>query len=158
MPAPHGSVVTPPRQVEYRTSKILSWTRHDKACLVQAWRHQRDWKVCGEERWNERDEGSLRHADSTELNGEQKAKELQNNPAAAFVMIEVAYGDWNTDETGRWFRTEVLSTLKRTEMPGRRKMCVWCGRHQDGKEKRQKDNKSRPEKSLQPSGNGGVFP
>ena len=100
-----------------------------------------------------------------EFNGEQKAKELQNNPAAAFVMIvDVAYGDRDTDETGRRFRTEVLSTLKRTEMPGSRKMCVWCGRHQDGKEKntgtekRQKQNESRPEKNLQPSGNGGVFP
>ena len=82
-----------------------------------------------------RDEGSSRHTDNAELNGEQKAKELQNNPAAAFVTIDVAYGDRNTDETGRRFRTEVPSTLNRTEMPGSRKMCVWCGRHQDGKEK-----------------------
>ena len=82
----------------------------DKAYLVQAWRHRRDGKACGGERWSGRDEGSSRHADSAELNGEQKAKELQNNPAAGFVTIDPAYGDRNTDETEGRFRTEVPST------------------------------------------------
>ena len=79
-----------------------------------------------------RDEESSRHADNAELNGEQKAKELQNNPAAAFVTMDVAYGGGNAEQR---FQTEVLSTLKRTETPGNRKLCMGCGRHQDGKEK-----------------------
>ena len=60
--------------------------------------------------------------------------------------------------------TEVLPTPKRTEAPGSRKLCVGFGRHREGKEKntrteqKKKEKESRPEKSLQLSGNGGVFP
>ena len=129
--------------------------------MVRAWRHRRDGKVCGAEKWSGRDEGSSRHADNAELNGEQKAKELQNNPAAGFVTLDPAYGDRNTDETERRFQTEVPPTPKRTETPGSRKLCVGCGRHQDKNtrtEQRKKEKENRPEKSPQPSGSGDVFP
>jgi len=105
----------------------------DKAYLVQAWRHRRDRKVYGGERWSGRDEGSSRRADDAELNGEQKAKELQNNPAAAFLTIDAAYGDRNTDETERRFRAEVPSTPKRTEPPGSRRLYgVWTTSRRKG--------------------------
>ena len=82
-----------------------------------------------------RDEGSSRHTDNAELNGEQKAKELQNNPAAAFVTMDVAYGDGNTE---RQFRTEVLPTLKLT-----RKQKVVYGVWTTSRRKREKTKTER---------------
>ena len=141
--------------------------------MVQAWRHhRRDREVYEGERWSGRDQGSSRHADEVGINSEQKAKGLWNNPAAAFLTIDAAHGGQNTvtpahrytDGTERRFRTEVLSAPKRAENPGSRYLCVGRGQHQDGKQKntrteqKQKEKESRLDKSLQPSGNGGVFP
>ena len=113
----------------------------DKAYLVQAWRHRRDGKACGGKRWSERDEGSSRHADNAELNGEQKAKKLQNNPAAGFVTLDPAYGDRNAGETERRFQTEVPSTPNERKQKVVRR--VWTTSRQKhayrAKEKRERE-------------------
>ena len=73
----------------------------------------------------ERHEGPSRHADDAELNGEQKAKGLWNNPPTAFLTSFIsAHGDRNTParRTASGPNRDIDGTERRfwTELPSRK--------------------------------------
>ena len=60
----------------------------------------------------ERDKGFSRHADDADLNEEQKAKEMWNDPAAAFLTVRPFYC---------YFRLECLTTTQKIRSKGPRR-------------------------------------
>ena len=72
------------REAEEKETKKMEWGKG----LVQREEKERERAMMEKERHK----GFSRHADDTDLNEEQKAKELWNDPAAAFVTVRPSLG------------------------------------------------------------------